>query len=67
MREVYLIKSVAHAAQLLAAFEPSGKILTPREIVARTALSRGIVQRLLYTLASGHLVEKLENNRYRSL
>jgi ribose transport system substrate-binding protein len=67
MRDVYLIKSVAHAAQLLAAFEASGEILTPRELAERTGLSRGIVHRLLYTLEGGHVIEKLENNQYRSL
>jgi ribose transport system substrate-binding protein len=67
MRDVYLIKSVAHAAQLMASFESPGEILTPREIAARTGLSRGIVHRLLYTLEGGHMIEKLEQNRYRSL
>jgi len=67
MRDVYLIKSVAHAAQLLAAFESPGEILTPREIAIRTGLSRGIVHRLLYTLEGGHVIEKLGTNQYRSL
>src|ERR1017187_129957 len=67
MRDVYLIKSVAHAARLLATFEAPGEILSPRELVARTGLSRGIVHRLLYTLEDEHIIEKLENNQYRSL
>jgi ribose transport system substrate-binding protein len=67
MRDVYLIKSVAHAARLLATFEAPGEILSPRELVARTGLSRGIVHRLLYTLEGAHIIEKLENNQYRSL
>lgn len=67
VRDAYLIKSVAHAAQLMAAFESSGEILTPKEMAARTGLSRGIVHRLLYTLEGGHVIEKLENNQYRLL
>ncbi|HLH37138.1 MAG TPA: substrate-binding domain-containing protein [Alloacidobacterium sp.] len=67
MRDPYLIKSVAHAAQLLAAFEAPGEALSPREISARTGLSRGIVHRLLYTLGHHHVVEHMENNRYRPL
>jgi ribose transport system substrate-binding protein len=67
MRDPYLIKSVAHAAQLLAAFEAPGEVLSPREMSARTGLSRGIVHRLLYTLGHHHVVEHMENNQYRSL
>ena len=67
MRDVYLIKSVAHAARLLASFEAPGEILSPREIAMRAGLSRGIVHRLLYTLEGEQIIEKLENKRYRSL
>jgi ribose transport system substrate-binding protein len=67
MRDVYLIKSVAHAARLLESFQSAGEILSPNEILARTGLSRGIVHRLLYTLEGEHVVEKLENSRYRLL
>lgn len=67
MRDVYLIKSVAHAARLLASFEAPGEILSPREIALRTGLSRGIVHRLLYTLEGEQMIEKLENKLYRSL
>ena len=41
MRDPYLIKSVAHSALLMAAFEP-GEVLTQRDLVQRTGLSRGI-------------------------
>lgn len=67
MRDVYLIKSVVHAARLLSAFGSSGDVLSSRELVSRTGLSRGIVHRLLYTLEGEHIIEKLENNQYRSL
>ncbi len=67
MRDPYLIKSVSHAAQLLAAFESPEDVLTQREIAIRTGLSRGIVIRLLYTLGRHHVIEKLGDNQYRSL
>jgi ribose transport system substrate-binding protein len=65
-RDPYLIKSVVHAAQLLAAFESPGEVLTQREILVRTGLSRGIVLRLLYTLRRHHVIEQLGENQYRS-
>ena len=58
MRDPYLIKSVGHAAQLLAAFESPGDILTQKEIGKRTGLTRGIVMRLLYTLGRHHVVAR---------
>jgi ribose transport system substrate-binding protein len=64
-RDPYLIKSVAHAAQLMAAFESPGEVLSQRELVKRTKLSRGIVYRLLYTLEHQGAVEKLGSNQYR--
>jgi hypothetical protein len=67
MRDPYLIKSVAHAAQLLAAFESPGEVLTHQEVSARTGLSRGIVHRLLYTLGRHHVIEHFGNNQYRAL
>jgi len=67
VRDPYLIKSVGHAAQLLAAFESPGEVLTQKEIGKRTGLSRGIVMRLLYTLGQHHVVEKMASNRYRIL
>jgi ribose transport system substrate-binding protein len=65
-RDPYLIKSVVHAAQLLAAFESPGEVLTQRQILVRTGLSRGIVLRLLYTLRRHHVIEQLGDNQYRS-
>jgi ribose transport system substrate-binding protein len=67
MREPYLIKSVAHSALLMAAFEMPGEVLTQRELVQRTGLSRGIVLRLLYTLERHGVVEKLGQNQFRLL
>ena len=67
MRDPYLIKSVGHAAQLLAAFESPGEVLTQKEIGKRAGLSRGIVMRLLYTLGRHHVIEKMGSNQYRIL
>jgi ribose transport system substrate-binding protein len=67
VRDPYLIKSVAHAAQLLAVFESSGEVVRQCDLVQISGLSRGIVHRLLYTLERHGLVEKLGENRYRSL
>jgi len=64
-RDPCLIKSVAHAGQLMAAFESPGEILSQRELVKRTKLSRGIVFRLLYTLERHGLVEKIGNDQFR--
>ena len=65
MREPYLIKSVVHATQLMSAFESPGEVLSQRELVKRTKLSRGIVYRVLYTLQRQDVVEKIANDQYR--
>ena len=62
MRDVYLIKSVAHAAKLLAAFETGG-ILTPKDLITQTGLSRGIVHRLLYTLERERVTVQTQQGR----
>lgn len=67
MRDPYLIKSVGHAAKMMAAFESPGEILTQHELIRRTGLSRGIVHRLLYTPDRHGVVEKLAQNQYRLL
>ena len=61
----YLIKSVVHASRLFAAFGPPGEVLSMADIVHRTGLSRGIVFRLLFTLESCDLIERVRKNRYR--
>lgn len=66
IRDPYLIQSVAHAADVLRAFNTPTEILRLRDIVARTAHSKGIAFRLLYTLEKTGLVEKVGANQYRS-
>jgi ribose transport system substrate-binding protein len=65
MRDPRLIKSAVHVAEFLAAFELPGEVLSQRELIRRTRLSRGIVHRLLYTLEPSGVVERLGDDRYR--
>lgn len=65
-RDPYLIKSVAHAADILNAFTSPAEVLRLRDVVARTPHSKGITFRLLYTLEKSGLVEKVGANQYRS-
>ena len=65
-RDPYFIHSVAHAADVLRAFNSPSEILRLRDIVARTTHSKGIAFRLLYTLEKSGLVEKVGSNQYRS-
>ncbi|HVB40747.1 MAG TPA: substrate-binding domain-containing protein [Terriglobales bacterium] len=61
----YLVKSVVHAAAVLAAFRKAGEELGLREVVARSGLSKGICFRILYTLHECGMLEKLGENQYR--
>jgi Transcriptional regulator len=63
----YLIKSVVHASALLKAFQTAGETLRLRDLTARTQLSKGIVFRMLHTLERCGLMEKVGDNRYRTL
>ncbi len=64
-RDPYLVKSVVHASQILAAFHDSHEVLPLKEIVRRCGLPKSMVFRLLYTMSTCHIVEKLQNNRYQ--
>ena len=63
-RDPYLVKSVVHASQILSAFHGSTEVLPLKEIVRRCGLPKSMVFRLLYTMSTCHIVEKLESNRY---
>ncbi|MGI8961750.1 MAG: substrate-binding domain-containing protein [Bryobacteraceae bacterium] len=65
-RDPYLVKSVVHSSQLLAAFHTSGEALGLREISARSGLPKTMVFRLLYTLIKCGMVEKVGENVYQS-
>ncbi|HZP02273.1 MAG TPA: substrate-binding domain-containing protein [Terriglobia bacterium] len=66
-RDPYFIKSVFHSTVLMSAFTSPGEILSQRDLVQRTGLSRGIVHRILYTLEKSGIVEKPRSNQYRLL
>lgn len=64
-RSSYIVESVVHAAQVLEAFASSAEVLRLRDVVRRTALSKGLCFRLLHTLHHSGLLEKIEVNHYR--
>ena len=61
----YVVKSLVHATQVLAAFQTSGEVLRLRDVVARTGFNKGMCFRLLYTLRLCGFVEKVSENQYR--
>lgn len=61
----YVVKSILHAKQVLAAFQSKGEILHLKEVVARTGFNKGMCFRLLYTLRECGLIEKTGENQYR--
>ena len=63
--QVYLVKSIIHASQVLWAFEHPGESLRLRDVMARTGLSKGMCFRLLFTLHHCGFLEKVEGSRFR--
>lgn len=61
----YLVKSLVHAAQVLAAFQSPTEVLRLRDVVVRTGFNKGMCFRLLYTLHQCGFVEKVGENHYR--
>jgi ribose transport system substrate-binding protein len=66
-REPYIVRSVVHAAQILAAFESPGEVLRLRDVVQRTGFGKGLCFRLLHTLHHCGLLEKVDESRYRTV
>src|SRR5207245_9903588 len=64
-REPYIVRSVVHASQILAAFESPGEVLRLRDVVQRTGFGKGLCFRLLHTLHHCGLLEKVDESRYR--
>src|SRR5262249_1537437 len=64
---LYLIKSLVHASQVLAAFRSEGEILRLRDVVARTGFNKSMCFRLLYTLHACGFLEKVGENQYRAV
>jgi ribose transport system substrate-binding protein len=64
-QDVYLIKSVVHASEVLGAFQHMGDALRLRDVVERTGFGKGMCFRLLHTLHHCGFLEKTEGSRYR--
>jgi len=64
-RDLYIVKSLVHAAEILWAFQHPGEALRLRDVMDRTGFSKGMCFRLLYTLHHCGFLEKVEGNRYR--
>ena len=64
-RELYLVKSIVHAAEILWAFQSPGEALRLRDVMERSGFSKGMCFRLLYTLHHCGFLERAEGNRYR--
>ena len=64
-RDLYVVKSLVHAAEILWSFQHPGEALRLRDVMDRTGFSKGMCFRLLYTLHHCGFVEKTEGSRYR--
>jgi ribose transport system substrate-binding protein len=64
-RDLYLIKSVVHAADVLAVFQHMGDALRLRDVMDRTGFGKGMCFRLLHTLHHCGFLEKADATRYR--
>ena len=64
-QDVYLIKSIVHASEVLNAFQHMGDALRLRDVVERTGFGKGMCFRLLHTLHHCGFLERAEANRYR--
>jgi ribose transport system substrate-binding protein len=63
--DLYLVKSLLHASEILEAFQHPGESLRLRDVMQRTGFGKGMCFRLLYTLRHCGFIEKVENSRYR--
>ena len=64
-QDVYLIKSVVHASEVLSAFQHMGDALRLRDVMDRTGFGKGMCFRLLHTLHHCGFLERVDTNRYR--
>ena len=65
VHDLYLVKSLVHASEVLWSFQHPGEMLRLRDVMDRTGFRKGMCFRLLYTLRHCGFIEKVENNRYR--
>ncbi len=63
--DIYLIKSVVHASEVLGAFQHMGDALRLRDVVDRTGYGKGMCFRLLHTLHHCGFLERSDGGRYR--
>src|SRR5438876_3953208 len=63
--DVYIVKSLVHAARVLWAFESPGEALRLCDGVERTRLGKAMCFRILYTLHHCGLVEKVDESHFR--
>jgi ribose transport system substrate-binding protein len=62
--DIYIVKSLIHAADILRAFQRRGDTLSLRDVMDRTGFRKGMCFRLLYTLKHLGFVEKVDR-RYQ--
>jgi len=62
----YMVKSILHCSRILACFRNTGEALPLKEIAVRSGLPKTMAFRLLYTLASCGMVDKVGKNLYQS-
>jgi ribose transport system substrate-binding protein len=64
-RDLYLIKSVVHASDVLQTFRHMGEALRLRDVMDRTGFGKGMCFRLLHTLHHCGFLDRVDGNRYR--
>lgn len=63
--DVYVIKSVVHASDVLQTFRHMGEALRLRDVMDRTGFGKGMCFRLLHTLHHCGFLDRVDGNRYR--
>ena len=63
----YLVKSIAHASQVLDTFKSKGEVLALKDVVIRSGLNKNMCFRLLYSLHLCGFLEKVGENKYRRI
>lgn len=61
-----LVQSVQRACQILHAFRVEGEVLRLRDLTARTSLHKATASRILRTLESEGLIERVGGDRFRT-
>ena len=64
-RDRYVVQSLVHASEILAAFEAGGDVLRLSDVAQRTGFTKCLCFRLLHTLHHCGFLEKVDEHRYR--